>query len=316
GLVTPEEGEIRINGDTLFAAGQANVPVHRRRIGYLFQHYALFPHLSVCQNILFGADRHDRETEERLARLLHMTRLAGLESRYPRQLSGGQQQRVALARTLVVEPRVLLLDEPLSNLDAKLREQMGLELTRIQRELGITTIYVTHDQEEALALSTRIAVMDGGRIIQQGTPQEVYHRPARRFVAEFVGVSNVFAGIVREASPGRLVAEVPGVGLLHVALEDSTPPQPGAPVLLSVRPEAMALRPPGEGSPAGNTAAGVVRAGTFQGAAVQYEVLLGSGQPVRVNAATPKGQRLFPPGAEVAVCFDPSDVTLIPQEDR
>ncbi len=314
GFTAPDAGEIFFDDERV-----TDVPPWRRNAGMVFQSYALWPHLSVQENVAFGL-RERRvpagEIRERVAAALALVGLAGMERRRPSQLSGGQQQRVALARTLVVEPRVLLLDEPLSNLDAKLREQMGLELTRIQRELGITTIYVTHDQEEALALSTRIAVMDGGRVIQQGTPQEVYHRPARRFVAEFVGVSNVFAGVVREAGPGRLVAEVPGIGLLHAALDDSTPPQPGVPVLLSVRPEAMALRPPGEESPGGNTAAGVVRAGTFQGAAVQYEVLLGGGQPVRVNTATPKGQRLFPPGAEVAVCFDPADVILIPQEDQ
>ncbi|MBI2081153.1 MAG: ABC transporter ATP-binding protein [candidate division NC10 bacterium] len=314
GFAVPDAGEVCFDEERV-----TDLPPWRRNAGMVFQSYALWPHLSVQENVAFGL-RERRlpaaEIRERVVAALALVGLAGMERRRPSQLSGGQQQRVALARTLVVEPRVLLLDEPLSNLDAKLREQMGHELTRIQRELGITTIYVTHDQEEALGLSGRIAVMDGGRIVQEGTPQEVYHRPARRFVAEFVGVSNVFPGTVREASPGRLVAEVPGIGLLEASPDHAALPQPGAPVLLSVRPEAMTLWGPEE-KPAGkNAARGMVRASTFQGASVEYEVLLEGGRPVRVSTATPKGQRPFPPGATVTVCFDPADVILIPPEAR
>src|SRR5581483_9696073 len=189
GFVTPDEGRIVVDYEVIDA-----VPPWKRNLGMVFQHYALWPHLSVFENVAFGLRERGvsgRALAERVAAALARVGLAGFEARRPSQLSGGQQQRVALARTLVVEPRLLLLDEPLSNLDAVLRAQLRVELGRLHREVGITTVYVTHDQAEALALSTRIAVLEQGRIVQEGRPEEIYWRPRTRFVAEFVGAANL-----------------------------------------------------------------------------------------------------------------------------
>jgi iron(III) transport system ATP-binding protein len=184
GFVSPDEGLVYLGAEPV-----NNVPPWRRDIGLVFQNYALWPHLNVFENIAFGLRERKvahGEIERRVAAVLEQVELSGTEKRRPSQLSGGQQQRVALARTLVIRPRVLLLDEPLSNLDAKLRIEMRLQLLKLQRDLGLTTIYVTHDQEEALAMSTRIAVMREGRVAQEGRPREIYERPADRFVAAFL----------------------------------------------------------------------------------------------------------------------------------
>jgi ABC-type Fe3+/spermidine/putrescine transport system ATPase subunit len=188
-----------------------NVPPWRPDIGLVFQNYALWPHLNVFENIAFGLRKRKiahGEIERRVAAVLEQVELSGTEKRRPSQLSGGQQQRVALARTLVIRPRMLLLDEPLSNLDAKLRIEMRLQLLKLQRDLGLTTIYVTHDQEEALAMSTRIAVMREGRVAQEGRPREIYERPADRFVAAFLGHANVFSGEVRSSTSSYIDVEV------------------------------------------------------------------------------------------------------------
>ena len=197
GFVDPDAGTISIDGDPMH-----HLPVHRRDIGMVFQHYALFPHMSVFDNVAFGLTvRH--LTRSRIAaqvrEMLALVQLEGFESRRPGQLSGGQQQRVALARALITRPRVLLLDEPLGALDKRLRRQMQVELRQIQREVGITTVFVTHDQEEALTLSDRIAILDAGRLIQSGPPQAVYERPKTVFAADFLGDANFFTGTVRGA---------------------------------------------------------------------------------------------------------------------
>jgi ABC-type Fe3+/spermidine/putrescine transport system ATPase subunit len=215
---------------------------------------------------------------------------------------------VALARTLVVQPRVLLLDEPLSNLDARLRPQMRIELLKLQRDLGITTVYVTHDQEEALALSTRIAVMSAGAVIQEGTPRDIYEAPQERFVAEFVGASNVLAGEVRQAI-GDAVTVATDLGAAVRVARPST----GAPagrILLTIRPEAIDLVPQEGPSDHRNRLAGKVVASAFQGAAIQYEVEVG-GTLLRASVANPKGKRLFQRGDPVAVVFAPEDVGIV-----
>jgi len=189
GFVKPAAGTITLGGDDL-----TNVPPHRRGLGLVFQSYALFPHMSVADNVAYGLKARGVAKPERRDRVAEVLRLVGLEEfagRRPRQLSGGQQQRVAVARALATRPRVLLLDEPLSNLDAKLRREMRTELRALQKELGITAVFVTHDQEEAMSMSDRVAVLSGGQIEQLGTPEDVYDRPATRFVAEFVGAANV-----------------------------------------------------------------------------------------------------------------------------
>jgi ABC-type Fe3+/spermidine/putrescine transport system ATPase subunit len=200
GLVTPTAGEIEIKGRRV-----NDVPIHKRNIGLVFQNYALFPHKTVFDNVGFGLKYRgvDRATiRDRVRRALDIVRLPGVEKKLPSELSGGQQQRIALARAIVIEPDVLLLDEPLSALDANLREEMRSELKAIQREVGITTVFVTHDQEEALAMSDRVVVMDHGLVEQVGAPEDVYRWPASRFVANFLGQSNILPGVV-EAGDGR-----------------------------------------------------------------------------------------------------------------
>ena len=234
GFETASEGTIAIDGRPMQA-----VPPHRRPVNTVFQNYALFPHMDVAGNIGFGlrmrgvaADERQRQVDE----MLRLVSLQGLGARRPAQLSGGQRQRVALARALVNRPSVLLLDEPLGALDLKLRRQMQAELTRIQRQVGITFVYVTHDQEEAMAMSDRIAVMDQGRLLQVGTPSEIYAQPASRAVMSFIGSVNVLAG--RMAAGGDV--ELPGLGLVPAAATAATPP-PGQPVELLVRPEHVHL---------------------------------------------------------------------------
>jgi len=227
GFLDPSHGAIRLEGRDLLA-----VPPSRRGLGIVFQSYALFPHMTAAENVSFGLEMRRVSRTEREARVraaLAMVGLAGYEDRHPRRMSGGQQQRVALARALVIRPSVLLLDEPLSNLDARLREDMQIELRQIQRNLGTTTILVTHDQIEAMSLSDRIVVMSKGRIEQIGTPQEVYERPASAFVAQFLGKTNEFAATVdRTSSPARLVAG---------SWSASAPAGVSGTVTISVRPE-------------------------------------------------------------------------------
>src|SRR5437868_14176673 len=214
GFEQPTSGEIRVHERSM-----AGVPPYERDVNTVFQDYALFPHMSVADNVAYGLmirrvakDERKRQAEEMLA----MVALAGLGDRRPSQLSGGQRQRVALARALINRPSVLLLDEPLGALDLKLRKQMQLELTRLQRQVGITFVYVTHDQEEALAMSDRIGVMDRGRLLQVGTPAEIYDRPAGRRVMEFIGTANVLEGrVVAPAHSGEVEVEVDGVGRLR-----------------------------------------------------------------------------------------------------
>ncbi len=199
GFMAPDDGVIRV-GSTTLSTPTGVVPPERRGMGMVFQNYAVWPHKTVYQNVSFGLEVRKvgkAETQSRVGRVLELVNLAGLERRYPSQLSGGQQQRVALARSLVVEPGILLLDEPLSNLDAKLRERMRWELKELQRRTGITFVYVTHDQSEAMALSDRIAVMHAGEIMQVGAPRAVYARPVNKVVADFMGLVNLISGRVR-----------------------------------------------------------------------------------------------------------------------
>jgi spermidine/putrescine transport system ATP-binding protein len=239
GFEEPTSGRILLHGKDM-----VGVPPYRRDVNMVFQQYALFPHMDVYENVAFGLRRKKvpkDEIERRVAEALRLVELHGRERRKPRQLSGGQQQRVALARALVNRPRALLLDEPLGALDLKLRRAMQLELKRIQREVGITFVYVTHDQEEALTMSDRLVVMDAGRIEQLGTPRELYERPATRFVANFLGTSNIISGRVER--DGDLLA-LAGLGAgERVLLRDTSTVVPGEQVDLAVRPEKISLRP-------------------------------------------------------------------------
>jgi spermidine/putrescine transport system ATP-binding protein len=256
GFEEPDAGRIEIGGTDV-----TGVPPYKRDVNTVFQSYALFPHLNVFENVAFGLRRRKaKNIDARVRELLGVVGLEGMDKRKPRQLSGGQQQRVALARALVNNPRVLLLDEPLGALDLKLRKQMQLELKRIQSEVGITFVHVTHDQEEAMTMADAIAVMNNGRIEQLGTPSELYERPRTAFVAGFLGVSNLLRGEVFDDQGVR----IDGAGAIRVA---SPLPTSGSRVAVGVRPEKLNLN--GEGA---NTLRGTVRERAYTGVATQYLV--------------------------------------------
>ncbi|HXV23985.1 MAG TPA: ABC transporter ATP-binding protein [Alphaproteobacteria bacterium] len=285
GFVMPESGEIRIDGQRI-----ETVPVHKRGIGMVFQNYALFPHLSVFDNIAFGLQVRGiakAEITERVAEALRLVRLSGLEERRPRQLSGGQQQRVALARALVTRPKVLLLDEPLGALDKRLRQEMQVELKQIQRTVGITTLFVTHDQEEALTLCDRIAILSEGRLMQIGPPAQVYEHPQSRFAAEFLGEANLFCGSVeRGAAAGGKVRTTAGV-----AVESALPPPDGE-AILAVRPEKIQLVDPAKDAPArANRVEGRILRSIYSGSSIAYRIEI-PGQELTVfeqnRAAAPR----------------------------
>ncbi len=312
GFTTPDDGDIYFDDQRV-----NDIPAWDRNVGMVFQSYALWPHMSVFDNIAFGlrerkAPKH--LIREKVTAALKMVSLEGLEKRRPSQLSGGQQQRVALARTLVIEPRLLLLDEPLSNLDAKLRIQMRNELLRLQRELGITTIYVTHDQEEALAISTRIAVMSQGIVIQQGTPQEIYESPRSPTVADFVGVSNFLEGNVVQVEDDYVRLDLQNLPSLLISWREwlESPPPPGTALLINVRPESIQIETEtSEIASPSNRIPGTIVASVYLGSAVQYEVELPSGQCVRVNALNTRRTPLLPEGQSVLLSFSPQYAVLL-----
>jgi spermidine/putrescine transport system ATP-binding protein len=279
GFIPLSAGTLRINGRLV-----KNDPPYRRNVNTVFQNYALFPHMTVAQNIGFGprmrkqpADETDRKVEE----MLQLISLSGFGTRRPGQLSGGQQQRVALARALINEPDVLLLDEPLGALDLKIRKQLQGELRHIQRKVGITFVYVTHDQEEAMVLSDRIAVMNKGKVVQEGAPAEIYHRPVNRFVASFIGESNFFNGTLVEASGGEAWVEVPGFSR-PVRARSERLPAPGEAVTIMVRPERMAWRTADDGTLENSTEA-VVRKTAFLGMYSQIGAELPGGSSVLIH---------------------------------
>ena len=272
GLLDPDAGEVLIDGRPVH-----HLPAHRRETAMVFQSYALFPHMTVAENVGFGLRMRRVPGEERRARVeeaLGMVELSGLGVRYPRALSGGQQQRVAVARAVVTRPKVLLFDEPLSNLDAKLRERLRLELRALQQRLRITTVYVTHDQAEALVLSDRIAVMDRGRVVEVGAPHEVYRRPRARVTAEFLGIANLIEATVAGAQGDRYLAET-RVGQLHMACPDRL--VNGDAVTLSFRPEDIRIGP---GTV--NCLIGAVQQAAYLGSITDYVIRVGD-VPFRVQ---------------------------------
>jgi putative spermidine/putrescine transport system ATP-binding protein len=272
GLETPDQGRVFLGGRDI-----TQVPANRRRLGLVFQNYALFPHMTVGENVSFGlrmSGVNRAETERRTHEALDLVQLNGLDERYPAMLSGGQQQRVALARTLIMQPAALLLDEPLGALDKNLRESMQFELRRLQRTLGITTILVTHDQEEALTLSDMVVVMNKGRIVQSGAPKDIYDRPDTRFVAAFLGSANIFECLASDDGKSARLATEGGEIVVPIA----GAPQPRARILLAVRPERVSLdiaAPPG-----GTALKGVVRGHVFRGDNHVYEIQVPGLAPV------------------------------------
>jgi len=309
GFYTPDEGEIR------FDERRVNeVPPHERGIGMVFQNYALWPHMTVFENIGYGLklQKIDRATiAARVGAVLENVKLASLGDRYPGQLSGGQQQRVALARALVLNPKMLLLDEPLSNLDAKIRIQVRAEIRKLQKELGITTIYVTHDQEEALTLSDRIAVFNQGKALQIGPPKELYERPASRFVADFIGINNLIDGTVRAADPAqKTLAVTTAAGEVAAVWDERL--RPGDACVLCVRPENAAINAPPNHD---NRIAGRIAFAAYLGNALRYDVELPQGQIFKVDIRDPWHHREFPLGTAVSLSF-PSTSTVAIAGDR
>ena len=299
GFETPTEGRILLGDRDV-----TRLPPERRDCGMVFQNYALFPHMTVAENVAFGLQMRGvakAEANQRVTRILEKVGLKGMTGRRPRQLSGGQQQRTALARALVINPAVLLLDEPLANLDAKLREEMRFYIRSLQREFHITTLYVTHDQAEALVLADRIAVMIDGRLQQLGTPEELYRRPLNAAVAAFVGLTNLLPGRVVAVKDGEVDFESPA-GLLRGKGPGSL--SSGAPAWLSVRPEDLGLHPPDSGADGQNQVRGVVRERAFLGNIADYRVEAPGDLLLRVQAAP---SLRYAPGDEVTVSF-PADV--------
>lgn len=297
GFEVPTSGQVLIQGRSM-----QNIPPYHRPVNIVFQNYALFPHLNVGQNIAFGpAVRHmpRADQERRVKEMLKLVRLEGMESRKPSQLSGGQQQRVALARALINDPAVLLLDEPLGALDLKLRKQMQIELKSLQQQVGITFIYVTHDQEEALTMSDRIAVMDNGEVLQVGDPVTVYEKPATRFVADFIGESNFLQGTVASIAGDKVQVIVGGNRVYAEA--NGTPLSEGTRVTLTVRPERLMMAHPQEVN--GSSLAGVVSDTVYIGTDTRFIVDLASGERViaRLQNIEGKGRGEFQVGDQVKV---------------
>jgi len=316
GFVPVTSGRIRLGGRDV-----TGLPPHRRNTGLVFQGYALFPHLTAAENIAFGLEMRglpEAVVREKVASALRLVRLDDLGDRLPRQLSGGQQQRVALARALVIEPDALLLDEPLSNLDAKLREEVRVEIRQLQRALGLTTVMVTHDQDEALAMADRLVVMSAGAIQQIGTQRELYEHPSNRFVAGFVGRTNFLSGQLVEPgvfrSDGGLTLRYDGRSAASsggAAAARSS----GARRALALRPERLVLGGSADRAPA-NRVAGTVEFASYLGATIEYYVRLSSGETLRVHAPNTgaAGDRAWALGEAVHVSW-PAEVGLVLQDE-
>jgi len=307
GFYLPEQGRILFGDEDV-----SQLAPHKRNTGMVFQSYALWPHMTVAQNVAFGLEeRHvpKAELKTRVAEALASVRMEDYAGRKPNQLSGGQQQRVALARALVIRPRCLLLDEPLSNLDAKLRLEMRAEIRRVCKSYNLTTVYVTHDQKEALSIADRMAILDGGRILQVGTPREVYRRPTRKSVAHFIGETDFIQGTVREIRDGRVAVET-AMGPFEGVLGDATStPGVGATVTLSIRPECWKLgREPGPQ----NSVAGRIGESVYLGEVAQYRFVASADATAELKIL--ELNPLFfgtPSGSELHATVEPDDVVVL-----
>lgn len=306
GFERPTEGRVLIGGQDV-----TDLEANARDIGFIFQNYALFPHMNVFDNVAYGlrAKRVPNGTiPGKVAEILEMVGLKGVEKRFPNQLSGGEQQRVALARVFVLNPRVLLMDEPLANLDTRLRIHMLAEIRRLQRQLGATCIYVTHDQKEALTLADRVAVLNAGRLEQAGNPMQLYEDPENLFVADFIGQANLFRGFA-EAVSGEGV-DVSFCGRrIQVRRGRTGSFKTGDAVGLAIRPASVTLGPSG-----GAALAGRVASLAFAGDRMEYEIEAGEGILVRAYGPLPEKGPVFQEGAEIGICFDPGDVMAFPYQ--
>jgi iron(III) transport system ATP-binding protein len=299
GFQAPSSGRILIADRDV-----THVPANQRDIGFVFQNYALFPHLTIFGNVAYGLQVRNNsasEIERAVAEALELVGLAGFGERLPNELSGGQQQRVALARAIVIRPRVLLFDEPLSNLDAKLRVSMRGEIRRLQQALKITTVYVTHDQEEAMAISDRIAVMEAGRIVQLDSAEALYRRPASAFVAGFIGRANLLHAIVESVNANGATLDIGGQ---KITVPAQGVPAPGHSVSAVIRPESIAI------ASADTGLTGVVQSRTYLGDKIEYEVSFG-GQMLNVVRFNPAEDEGYPPGTTVSISIPPADVRLV-----
>jgi iron(III) transport system ATP-binding protein len=306
GLLRPDEGDIFL-GDRQVT----DMPPERRGVGLVFQNYALWPHMTVYENLSFGLKLRKisrQESAKKIRDALAMVRLSGFESRYPRQLSGGQQQRVALARALVIEPSLLLLDEPLSNLDAQLREEMRFEIRELQKNLGITSVYVTHDQSEALVLSDRIAILHEGELVQVGSPQDIYNHPGNRFVAGFIGLTSFMEGMVTQFDEAGELALVRTRDHLEIRLP-ATGLKSDQEVTLAIRPEHIEVwegEPPPH-DPGMNLLEGEVVRGAYLGDMIDQRIKVGD-WTLRAHTGT---DRALSSGEKVWLAFPPERVTWI-----
>ena len=301
GFYRPDGGEIWFGGRRV-----DDLAPHVRNIGMVFQNYALWPHMTVAANITYGLKLRKLSTTEiarRLAEGLRKVNLAGLAERYPGQLSGGQQQRVALARALVLNPDILLLDEPLSNLDAKIRLQVRAEIRTLQKDLGITTVYVTHDQEEALSLSDRVAVMRDGVILQTAPPRELYERPRSRFVADFVGVNNFVPGVCRDVAADGATIDT-ALGVVRGVAADGV--RPGGRCVLAVRPENLVV-----GNGGDNIVEARVILASYLGHALRYDVEAAAGVRLKVDVRDPLHHQPLAAGQRVRIGFGSSAALVL-----
>jgi iron(III) transport system ATP-binding protein len=309
GFYAPDAGEIRFDDRIV-----NTVPAHERGIGMVFQNYALWPHMTVFENVAYGLKLRkvgSAQIAERVGAVLEKVKLGGLDARYPGQLSGGQQQRVALARALVLNPKILLLDEPLSNLDAKIRIQVRAEIRRLQKELAITAVYVTHDQEEALTMSDRIAVLNHGRVCQIGPPKALYERPVNRFVADFIGISNLIDGTVEAIdAPQRRLRVRTAVGELSTLLDDHF--RAGDRCVVSIRPENAVLDvEPGAHA---NRLHGRVAFVAYLGNTLRYDIDLGHGVLFKVDVRDVWHHEQRAIDSPVGVAFDASNALAVRPE--
>jgi putative spermidine/putrescine transport system ATP-binding protein len=308
GFTSPSRGRVLLDGKDV-----TGLPPQARDIGMVFQNYALFPHLSVFDNVAFPlrvrkADA--REIDRKVATMLEMVRLTGFEKRLPQQLSGGQQQRVALARALVFHPRLVLLDEPLGALDKKLRAQMQLEIKQIQQRLRLTVIYITHDQEEALTMSDRVAVMNAGQVEQIGAPDELYERPANRFVADFLGESNFIEGVVGATRGGMIRVDAAGLSFWGTSAADVAQ---GQKVIAALRPEKLVLSAE---APDNNEANGRIEDTIYVGDATRYRVRLDGNAEVIAKIQNRAGIAPCAIGQLVTLAWSPRDTYVFAADDR
>jgi putative spermidine/putrescine transport system ATP-binding protein len=304
GFLKLDGGEIRIDGHDI-----TNLPPYRRNTGMVFQSYALFPHMTVAENIAFGLKMRKTapaEIANRVKKALDLVKLPHTADRYLRQLSGGQQQRIAIARALVIEPKILLLDEPLSNLDAKLREEMRIELREIQQRVGITTVFVTHDQAEALAMSDRMVVMHDGVIMQEGTPAAIYDQPANEFVADFIGKINLVEGVLQDApGPYSTLILAGGVSFRGILRSGATPAGPGKAL---IRPEKIHLS--ADADPSRNCLRGRIEHSAFLGMQIHYIANTEAGRFTIIGQNM--GSPVHPPGTEISLSWEFASTLLLP----